>query len=621
MTGLNPVLLPNPRQLTLTGGTISLPENGFIVASAEYFFNARRLQSALHASAIKWQVAAAILSNAPFIALHHEPQAHGEGYRLSIRADAQPMILIEGDAAGIFYGVATLAQLVRQYGATIPCLTIEDYPDFPARGVMLDISRDKVPTLATIKDLVDRLANFKINQVQLYMEHTFAYSDHLEVWEHASPFTHEDILELDAFCKERHVDLVPNQNSLGHMERWLKFPRYNGLAECPDGFDAPWSIEWRSASTLDPLDRGSLDLITSLYDELLPHFSSKLFNIGGDEPWELGKGKSKEAVEQRGGRVYLDFILALYKAATERGRQVQFWGDIIIHHPELIPELPKDLIAMEWGYEAVHPFAEHSALFAQSGIPFYVCPGTSSWNSLVGRTDNTIATIRVAAENGLKNGAIGLLNTDWGDNGHFQPLSSSFLGFAYGAAASWYLAGNQDITPAALDWFVFEDSAGIMGKLVYDLGNIYHLIGPDHINGQVAAYALQWSQEKSTPMLNRYKAWGRGEANLTPDNLRNMIARIDEILQPIVHAQMQRPDAALIKDEFVQAARLLQHGTRWLLVLQGDEDHDPADLKAELQGLTQSQQTVWLARNRPGGLADSIERFNILLDEYKRIGG
>ena len=68
---------------------------------------------------------------------------HPEGYQLTITTDA---ITITGkDEAGIFYGVCTLNQLIQQYKTQLPCLTIEDWPDFPARGVMLDISRDRVP--------------------------------------------------------------------------------------------------------------------------------------------------------------------------------------------------------------------------------------------------------------------------------------------------------------------------------------------------------------------------------------------------------------------------------------------------------------------------------------------
>jgi len=127
--------------------------------------------------------------------------------------------LIAHDEAGLFYGVQTLVQLLKRNPRELPFMSIEDWPDFPTRGVMLDVSRDKVPTMKTLFGLIDLLASWKINQVQLYMEHTFAYANHGEVWEHASPFTADEICILDAFCRERFVDLVPNQNSFGHMER------------------------------------------------------------------------------------------------------------------------------------------------------------------------------------------------------------------------------------------------------------------------------------------------------------------------------------------------------------------------------------------------------------------
>jgi len=174
---------------------------------------------------------------------------------------------------------------------------------------MLDVSRDKVPTMDTVLALVDLLASWKINQLQLYTEHTFAYCNHPEAWANASPFTGHEILELDAYCRERHIELVPNQNSFGHMERWLKHPRYLPLAEAPNGFDTPWGEHRSYPSAQCPLDPGSLELMGSLYDELLPHFSSRLLNVGCDETWDLGQGRSKEECAKHGtGRVYLDYI-------------------------------------------------------------------------------------------------------------------------------------------------------------------------------------------------------------------------------------------------------------------------------------------------------------------------
>ena len=102
-------------------------------------------------------------------------------------------------------------------------------------GYMLDVSRYRVPTMETVKRQVDILAELGYNHFQLYTEHTFAYPGHEDVWREASPFTPAEIRELDAYCAERGIELVPNQNSFGHLEHWLSHPAYNHLAEAPQG--------------------------------------------------------------------------------------------------------------------------------------------------------------------------------------------------------------------------------------------------------------------------------------------------------------------------------------------------------------------------------------------------
>ena len=82
--------------------------------------------------------------------------AEEQGYTLEI--SPQGIALTGHDLAGAFYGVCTLNQLIRQFGATLPALGIADYPDYAARGIMLDVSRCKVPTLDTLFELVDLLA-------------------------------------------------------------------------------------------------------------------------------------------------------------------------------------------------------------------------------------------------------------------------------------------------------------------------------------------------------------------------------------------------------------------------------------------------------------------------------
>ena len=601
-------LLPQPRRMcfdkesvAVSGGSIILPDS----PSREMLFTARLLQAALRRyTGGSWDIRCDGTSAGMAIQLLQDQSiCKRDAYQMLIGTDR--VVLRGCGEAGIFYGAQTLIQIARQSGGRWLLGEVDDWPDFAHRGVMLDISRDKVPSMATLYALVDMLAEWKINQLQLYTEHTFAYSRHPEVWATCSPVTGEEILLLDAYCRERHIELVPNQNSFGHMERWLRLPRYIDLAEAPEGSDTPWDSRWDGPYGLCPGDPRSLELLDGLYAELLPHFASRMFNIGCDEAFDLGQGRSKAAVEQSSKtRVYLDFLLKLHKLVQRRGRQMMFWGDIIVHQPELISELPKDLIALEWGYEADSPFDKNGAMFAAAGVPFYVCPGTSSWCTIAGRTDNCLGNNRSAAENGLKHGAIGYLNTDWGDHGHLQYLPISYLGFAAGAAYGWHLASNTDLDMAkALDLHAFADSAGVMGKLAMELGNVYQQV-PLRGNGSRLFFLLADQKDNNAP------------GDITRRQFEAALAAIDSAMAGLSQSRMERPDAELIRREFANAADMLRHSARRGLWLLDRSAGNPRDLAADLRGIIGRHEELWLARNRAGGLVDSAGRLRKTLELY-----
>ncbi|MBM3290353.1 MAG: hypothetical protein FJY92_09400, partial [Candidatus Hydrogenedentes bacterium] len=154
---------------------------------------------------------------------------HAQGYDLTIAAarGRAPIVRVTAhDDAGAFYAEQTLMQLEQQARAKgcVPLCRIVDWPDFPDRGVMLDVARCKVPKMKTLYELVDLFASWKYNQIQLYTEHTFAYRNHPTVWHDASPMTPAQVRDLDAYCRARYIQLVPNQNSFAHMGRWLMHP-------------------------------------------------------------------------------------------------------------------------------------------------------------------------------------------------------------------------------------------------------------------------------------------------------------------------------------------------------------------------------------------------------------
>lgn len=607
------LLLPRPKEIDLIGGSLELPRDGFILLGGDepglLLRGAEKLRRALGHS---WQITAspAAADRPKPITLACDPGAPRgpEGYALDVTPEG--VTVRSASPAGVYYGVCTLCQLLSQSGGSLPLVSIADWPDFAARGVMLDISRDKVPTLDTLMDLVDMLSEWKLNQVQLYTEHTFAYLPHEVVWREASPMTGEDILKLDAFCRERFVELVPNQNSFGHMERWLKHEEYNDLAEAPNGFDFPWG-HMDHPFSLNPLDPRSLELVAGLYDELLPHFRSRLFNVGLDETFDLGQGRSKEECERLGvGRVYLDFLLKIHELVQEHGRTMLFWGDIILHHPELIDELPRDSIALEWGYEADHPFAEHGEKFAGSGIEFWVCPGTSSWNTISGRTENCIDNLRSAAVNGLAAGATGYLNTDWGDSGHLQYLPVSYLGFMYGAAASWNAADSApDALPDALSAYAFGDAAKVMGKLAYDLGNAYTRIARRTGNATMLFHQIH------RPFSDTSVA-----DSISAEEFDRAQAVAEEALRWLKEARMDRPDADVIVGEFTNTAATValacRAGKARLDLAAGrDISEQKVAIRRELAHIIAEHERLWLARNRPGGLSDSRRHLDPLLTD------
>ena len=472
-------LLPYPRLLERHAGLCILPQRAVLHLESGLPRDrvllpiAARLQSAAGGVGVRLEVVTGPPAH-PRLAVRAiqstEAPDHSEGYALII--GAQGVTIHYRQEGGLRAAVATLRQLLREHGRRLPRLVIRDYPDFTRRGVMLDVSRGRVPNLQTLLDLAEHLADFKVNEFQLYMEHTFAYRNYEPVWRGWGALTGGEILQLDARCRALGIDLVPNQNSFGHLRYWLEYPPLKKLAEVTEPYECAGGAYVRYPTTLVPNHPGTLPFLRALYDEFLPHFTSSRFNVGCDETWDLGRGQSKRLCAAKGsGRVYVDFLKKIHREVEARGRQTMFWGDMILSHPELIRELPKDMITLNWGYGADHPFEREAGLFSKSKVPFYVCPGTSAWMSLIGRHDAGFANLRLAAEAGRRNGAIGYLNTDWGDGGHPQPLATSYLPYLLGAAVSWCgESADEKLLVPVLSRDIFHDPTQRMAEAALALG-------------------------------------------------------------------------------------------------------------------------------------------------------
>jgi hypothetical protein len=547
-----------------------------------------------------------------------------EGYFLGISAKG---VRIEyRDTGGLRAAVATFRQLLREFGRRLPLVEIEDYPDFRRRGLMLDVSRGRVPRLETLLELADFLADFKINELQLYTEHTFAYHRYRSVWRDWGALTGSEIRRLDARCRELGIDLVPNQNSFGHLREWLAHPRLRKLAEVSKPYPAPAGGFLRHPSTLAPSHPGTLPFLRSLYDELLPNFSSAFFNVGCDETWDLGRGQSAELCERKGrGRVYLDFLKQIHRETRTRGRRMMFWGDIVLRHPELIPALPRDCIALNWGYEADHPFKRETRRFARSGIPFYVCPGTSTWATLIGRHDNALANLAAAARAGRENGAAGYLIADWGDSGHPQPLAVSYLPYVAGAGFGWCgkTFALSSLMPV-LSRDIFGDSTRRLAEAAWRLGLAHLKLRHEVLNETPLGAVLAAPKAGSMELFCRegLKYYSRIRAR----NIRAALRVIENQVIRIRHVRSRDELGRTLARELEFAARMAAescHYMLWQQAVAARKDSIARKMSSSgirrLRRLEREFNDFWSKRNK--GTPNKCSAFlGWRMEEYRRGG-
>lgn len=570
-----PELMPRPRELTRRAGFLELSSAGHPLRT--FLQDLPGTMSAARRRLSQAQDESCACAT---------DQSLGAGaYRLTIAPEG--IRITTGDAAGLLYAAQTLGQIHAQYPEALPCLEIKDAPVLAVRGFMLDVSRCRVPTQSELLRLVAALGALRANQLQLYVEHTFAFPGHEDAWRDASPLTPAEIAELDRACAEAGIELVPNLNTFGHMERWLRHPRYRGLAECPEGWVHPLTGEFKPfPGTLRP-DEASLDFVRGLLADYLPCFSSRQVNIGGDEPWELGQGFSRDAVAARGKRrVYLDHLRKICALAQTEGRTAQFWGDILLEDLELAKDAPAGAVPVVWGYDAGHPFEAQCGRLRELGRTFLVAPGTSTWQSFTGRLDNALANQQEAVDAARRHGAAGVLLTCWGDNGHHQPWPTNWPAMADGFGRAWSgeapADGDLAQATAILGGLGRADAVAVAAALTH-LGRLDGCVGKAQRNR-----SLTWDFLTATD-----QNLPKHVADVSPAELRRSLAHLDEAdrLSDLIRDDVVREELRLGTD-------LARAGLERAL---GEGPNAEA-----CASLTARHRAAWLRRSRPGGLDESV---------------
>ncbi len=514
------------------------------------------------------------------------------------------------------------AQSARPPGQPAPN---QHTPGVGVRGVMLDVSRDKVPTLESLRDLAPRLARLGFNHLQLYTEHTFQYDGHNAAWTGASPLTPDDVRVLDATCRDAGVELAPNQNCFGHLSRWLRLPGYAHLAETHGAWKF-LDFDRSGPFSLCPIDERSEALVTDLLDQLCPLHASPHVNIGCDETFDIGFGRSAAEVDRRAaseggsadaGRasLYFEFVGKVAAIARRLGKRPMLWADIALSHPHMLDRWPRDpatgqaAIGLAWGYEPDAPFTSWCELLARHAIPAWICPGTSTWRSFAGRTTERRANLRAACQ------ALrlppparphGLLLTDWGDCGHMQHWVFSELAIAEAAHAAWHaeLPADDDdaawaVLHADIDLEVFDAPESGLASWLARLGDIdLPLRRAAGLRNQAALFIDLFPH--STP---RRVDLPRAAFESVRDTLAAHAARL--------HRAAVDPDRL---DQIDHTLAMMTLAAEHAIATRGPGDSagrvrpDPASrrrLRDLAAGVEAEHRRLWPRRNRPGGLDDS----------------
>ncbi len=509
-----------------------------------------------------------------------------DAYTLTISENRADINAASG--AGAFYAIQTLRQILREYPAALPEVTIEDEPDFKERGFYHDVTRGRVPTLSMLKKIAEELSFYKINQLQLYVEDAFDFVELEGIVTKHDLLTAEEILDLDDFCYNHFIELVPSLSTFGHLYNLLQSEKYKHLCEYENY--KPTQVYWLEKMghhTIDVSNEESIALVGSLIDQYVPLFRSEKFNICCDETFDLCRGRN---AGKDSGEEYFKFHKKIIDRVKAHGKTVQMWGDIVLNHQEKMNELPKDTVMLNWCYEK-EPNEENVKTFAKSGLAQIVCPGTSSWNRFIEEIDRSFDNISNMAKYGHENGAVGILNTNWGDFGNICPWNAEKYGMVIGAERGWTAQNNldEDFERAASDLLYDSKEENII-RCIIELGRAERTCDWMHF---VYWFSANTVEGRTTTF------------EVDPKKATENIEKCEEILKTLDRISASGDDRI---EDLKLAARAIQLMNREVMMINHVGDIDRDLLKKDFSEWMAEYKTAWLRENKISQI-NLIEKF------------
>lgn len=242
-----------------------------------------------------------------------------EGYVLTI-SNGNAEIISKGEA-GLFYGCHTLEQLLedaRDFNTAIPACKITDFPVLAYRAVHFDV-KHHLDNMDYYYKSIDRLARYKINAVIFEFEDKLGYQRQPLVGAPQS-ISIDEMGALTRYAQERHIEISPLVQGLGHATYILKHQEYAHLRELRDN-------HW----VFCPLNEGTYQVLFDLYrDAIEATPGSRYLHIGGDEIGNIGLCPRCKPTANKEGVLSLNlyWLKRVCEFAREIGRIPIFWDDM-----------------------------------------------------------------------------------------------------------------------------------------------------------------------------------------------------------------------------------------------------------------------------------------------------
>lgn len=423
-------LLPPPQEIKLTGNnSFNVTSKTPISGKAEHTTIVRDVLAERLNLTDLLKGSGGITVNKP-INSSDELWKHDQAYQLTVKKSG---ILIEAkDNRSIFYAAQTLAQLI-QHNPKIPAMVIRDWPAIPTRLVMIatDQGGFQVIDIEYWKRIIRELASCKMNAVMPYFDcGTYKYKKYPFLGSKGDDgFTMEKAKILSKYADAHFVQLIPQQNSLGHLGGLLA---HKELRHLRDG-----------GGTINMVSPETTEFLGDLYDELVEAFpNSPAIHVGGDE-FSSGFGKNPivaariKEIGQEG--VYGEFMTKLRDMLKARNRKMMIWWNERGLTIKAGPRMPKEIGVFDWHYGPQKDYPSLDKLLKAGFTAPWATPAVTRYYSRGNSWEGTFGNIHNFAVAGAKRNVPGICTCTWvhGMWGGRNMFELNLYGLVYSAECGW----------------------------------------------------------------------------------------------------------------------------------------------------------------------------------------